>query len=464
MTPAKSTPKRKSVTFDLSASSSLQKISLSKNSHPLDANFDAAADRQTQYSRSPLNSTQPTFISGTPPHDSQTKIILSPSQSSPTLRRKRHSLSFSVDYSEYSPTRYSGKNTLFNRYKSCYFLLHYKIFSRRVYTNNPNFHDFSCFSDRRKPNFNFVISSFINGVFRFLNFHKLYSSSRRNIYFKIIRRHLLTTFKAVGRRLNSPFSNNNQTRTFFRFSVDKQTYYFGFYFPCNYSFEEGLGRCHIPPTFVTKNACLCFLHWPWSCRNSTPSPPSHCSVMSNVPKRIMSRRLGIIYTKEISYSPGRDRCYVVCRDLCPIPNRSSHQKLRFDRLTRSPSSHDFRKLLTFNKDRTVIPCKHRPVFPVLPARREPSPPSPRAGFSINLTNLVPVFFPPPSPPPAPHSTSLRFDPSSPRIYSRIVDSSTSSGHISTFVEPPEWNNDDALDPIEAVLPLPPGFKRRRPGI
>ena len=72
-----------------------------------------------------------------------------------------------------------------------------------------------------QSNFNYSISCYIMAIFRFLNIHKL-DKVLQTKYFKCIRRHILITKAAIVNRLNSTFQNNNQTRTFFRFTVGKR--------------------------------------------------------------------------------------------------------------------------------------------------------------------------------------------------------------------------------------------------
>jgi len=58
-----------------------------------------------------------------------------------------------------------------------------------------------------------VISTFINGVFQFLNFQRHFNEATRNKYFKIVHRHMHEQRVAIERRLATTENqqNNNQT-------------------------------------------------------------------------------------------------------------------------------------------------------------------------------------------------------------------------------------------------------------
>ena len=255
------------------------------------------------------------------------------------------------------PEKFTGKNTVFNSFRSSFFFLNiHKKF--RVLTNNKKLQDFTCISDRKHPSLNYAISCFINGVFRFLNFHRRFSEALCNRYFNIVRRHMHEQLAAIKRRLSTTENNskNNQTRTYFRFSVGRFTYYFGFYVPCDSS------DCKAPPTFVTKNGSHCWIHWKNRCKLSTPTPRIHTHVMDNVPKKITSKRLGVVYTKEMSFSSRLNKYFVLFKNFERLPTLSKQQIVRFDRLTQNSASNDFKKLLTSHKPHVSFECRHQPTF------------------------------------------------------------------------------------------------------
>jgi hypothetical protein len=269
-------------------------------------------------------------------------------------RQKYTTRTFEISTFTQQPPKYAGKNTLFGRFRASFFLLNFFYpKSLRIVTNNTKFKDFTIFTDRNLPNRNFIFSHFINGVFRFLNFHKRFSAITCKKYFNIVRRHLHEQFAAIVRRMSNiaKCPNNNQTRTFFRFSVGKQTYYFGFHVPCESS------RCCVPPTFVSKQGSHCWIHWRKRCQALTLPPPQHFPVMDNTPKLIVSQRLGISYTKEMSFSERLNKYFVLYKNFKRITFKQK-QVTRFDRLTRSSQSNDAAKLITADKPSVSVQCHH----------------------------------------------------------------------------------------------------------
>ena len=365
---------------------------------------------------------------------------MKPNQSFKKLRYTyRHN--FDVRHFTHQPSTFAGKNTIFSTYRASFFLLnlHYSK-HLRIVTNNTRLREIFFSSDRRNPNRNYVFGKFINGVFRFLNFHRKMSSDVYRKYFKIVLRHLHEQFKALSFRLRNTekLKNNNQTQTYFRFSVDKNTYYFGFYVPCSDP------SCDCPPTFVSKQGSLCWNHWKVRCSHSTPHHLSPRHTWSNVPKNVTSARLGISYSKQISFSNKRQKYYVVLSNFKSIHDASAQQSQRFSRLTRSPRSNDFKKLITLDKANVVYPCHHgcstEKVKPMVPP--PPSSSSSRHASSSSSSGVTRVYYN--------SATGTR----------RTV---TFESQIRTFIEPEEWRSNPNQDtsPICEVLPLPEGFKRRK---
>lgn len=282
----------------------------------------------------------------------------------PKKARTRHDKSFTVDYCPYAPEKFTGKNTLFGRFRANYFLLSTRYEKLCVTTNHRKLSGFTFNSDRKNPTRNFIFNNFISGIFRFLNFHNRFSPESRAKYFKIVRRHMEIQYRAMYKRAQYTGKNNNQTKTFFRFSVEKSVYYFGFHEQCS-----SLDGCKIPPTFVSERAPFCLAHWKQLIqRPATPAPPKHVFVpLLNQPKPIRNKRLGITYTKKLSYSAKNDKYYNVYENLDCINQEyklDDRRLLRFARLTRDPRSHNFAKMLTLDKDTVVVPCKHHPTPPV----------------------------------------------------------------------------------------------------
>ena len=227
----------------------------------------------------------------------------------------------------------------------------------RVVTNHDKLKEFYFTSDRSNPTRYFVFNNFISGIFRFLCFQRRFTRQQQFKYFSIVRRHLVEQYRAIHCRLQRSVRNNNQTRTFFHFSVDKEVYYFRFYLPCCST------SCQLPPAFVTRHGPRCWVHWKELCQSSTPVPLSGPPCPPNSTKSVTSHRLGISYTKEVHPLQQSDHLLVNYRNLISLPTSTDKQRLRFERLTRSPTSNHFDKLLTFNKHSISIVCKYTRIVP-----------------------------------------------------------------------------------------------------
>ena len=272
-----------------------------------------------------------------------------------TMNGTNKSLPYSIDFRITNfvaqPSEFSGKNTFFHQ-RAQFFLLSN---DNTIITNNKKLRPFAFASNKLRPNRKFIFSNFISGIFKFLNLHRLPKNIKEK-YFTCIRRHLLITADAVRARLSSSASNNNQTRTFFRFSTGRKIFYFGIYVPCHSN------KCSVPPTHVSKHGPKCWLHWTSFCKQQTPQPPLHCTEFPTKPKRIRSLRLGIEYTKDFVYNSASRTYLVIHSDLKRISSKPQCIQ-RFDRLTRSPYSNN-RSFLLYELDRSVFRlCKHLPGVP-----------------------------------------------------------------------------------------------------
>jgi hypothetical protein len=109
-------------------------------------------------------------------------------------RQKKYQHTFEVTTFTRQPPKFAGKNTIFSRYKTSFFLLDFNYKKHfRIVSNNKKLKDFSFYSDRTHPSLNFIISNFINGVFRFLNFHNNISEIERQKYFNIVRHQVVSS-------------------------------------------------------------------------------------------------------------------------------------------------------------------------------------------------------------------------------------------------------------------------------
>src|SRR3954452_3560374 len=155
-------------------------------------------------------------------------VVTIPSRPSrPSSNQRKYGGSFKVKIFRKMPPKFTGKNTMFCRHNASFFLLEYgkkELINRDYYvhTNNEYLQKFTFSSDRKFPNRNFMFSNFVHGIFRFLNFHHTYNAATYLKYFKIVRRHMHEQYNALVKRTNKNLlasANNNQTRTYFRFSI-----------------------------------------------------------------------------------------------------------------------------------------------------------------------------------------------------------------------------------------------------
>src|SRR6266487_1648180 len=171
---------------------------------------------------------------------------------------KCHADVFHVTHHLMMPKKFTGKNTVFRKGRSSFFLLDFPIKHKRpqhhIITNNTKLQEFIFNSDRRNASTYYTVKQFISGIFRFLAFHKRFDVQTRQRYFDCVWRHMKEQYIAVRTRLHKNTkncTNDNQTRTYFQFSVGKSIYYFRFHVPCASS------NCNNPCTFVTRHGSHC---------------------------------------------------------------------------------------------------------------------------------------------------------------------------------------------------------------
>src|SRR6266480_582650 len=274
---------------------------------------------------------------------------------------KRHADYFHVTHHLTMLTKFTGKNTVFRKGRSSFFLLDFPIKHKRpqhrIVTNNTKLQEFIFNSDRRNASTYYTVKQFISGIFRFLAFHKRFDVQTRQRYFDCVWRHMKEQYIAVRTRLHKNTkncTNDNQTRTYFQFSVGKSNYYFGFHVSCASS------NCNNPCTFVTRHGSHCWAHWKQLRQRLTPPPLHHQHVMTKAVKKCISNRLGVSYTKEISFSRRNDKFYVVYKNFETVSS-NPQQVLRRNRLTRSSTSNTSYKLISASRSSVAFPCHHQPL-------------------------------------------------------------------------------------------------------
>ncbi len=108
--------------------------------------------------------------------------------------------------------------------------------------------------------------------------------------------------KILRDRKDSPQQHNKGSKTFFRFSVGSQTFYFGIGINCAYR------PCPCPITIRYQHHSVCPHHKKKYLQeyNITPIPPQELSLSAhphlNQVRIIHSKRMGISYEKKLTYS------------------------------------------------------------------------------------------------------------------------------------------------------------------
>ncbi|CAB5184530.1 unnamed protein product [Rhizophagus irregularis] len=123
----------------------------------------------------------------------------------------------------------------------------------------------------------------------------------KNKYFLRIRQLLLDKLVVIENRLKKQ-EKNRQTTTYIKFSHGKRTWYLGFYIPCSF-------YSNVCAYVMSRNRKVC-----QNCRSkvivtSTPLPQNVFKDFSKV-KQVISKRVGVSYTKKVSID-GRTRKYAV---------------------------------------------------------------------------------------------------------------------------------------------------------
>ncbi|CAB5180414.1 unnamed protein product [Rhizophagus irregularis] len=113
----------------------------------------------------------------------------------------------------------------------------------------------------------------------------------RNKYYLRIRQLLLDKLVVIENRLKKQ-EKNRQTTTYIKFSYGRRTWYLGFYIPCSFC-------SNVCAYVMSRNRKVC-----QNCRSKvivTPTPPPQnvFKDFSNV-KQIVSKRIGVTYTKKVS--------------------------------------------------------------------------------------------------------------------------------------------------------------------
>ncbi|PKC17684.1 hypothetical protein RhiirA5_405551 [Rhizophagus irregularis] len=146
---------------------------------------------------------------------------------------------------------------------------------------------FKTSSDRAIMNTKYRISKYLTSVFCGLPI----DLNARNKYFCRIRQLLLDKLVAIENRLKKQ-EKNRQTTTYIKFSYGKRTWYLGFYIPCSFC-------SNVCAYVMSNNRKVC-----QNCRSKViviPTPSMQNTFKNYCQsKQIVSKRIGVTYTKKVS--------------------------------------------------------------------------------------------------------------------------------------------------------------------
>ncbi|POG81892.1 hypothetical protein GLOIN_2v1762782 [Rhizophagus irregularis DAOM 181602=DAOM 197198] len=157
-------------------------------------------------------------------------------------------------------------------------------------------------SDQPMMNTKYRISKYLTSVFCGLPI----DIETRNKYFLRIRQLLLDKLVVIENRLKKQ-KKNRQTTTYIKFSHGRRTWYLGFYIPC-------LFCSNVCAYVMSRNRKVC-----QNCRSKvivTPTPPPQDTFKNYCQsKQIVSKRIGVTYTKKVSMHSGTGNYLVTYSNL-----------------------------------------------------------------------------------------------------------------------------------------------------
>jgi hypothetical protein len=169
-----------------------------------------------------------------------------------------HDPKFTINYNSFKSRDKRGVLNMFNKSNgSSYYLL--DIDNLIIHTNNSCIQDFTFKTDKKRYKIQYMISQFITGIMKFTNLIR--RTCKEKIY-KVMKRHMMIQHDAINNRLNA--QNMKRTKTFFRFSHNKRSYYLGIYKKCH------IEDCHVPTTEITRIGCKCHIHLKQHQRETCP--------------------------------------------------------------------------------------------------------------------------------------------------------------------------------------------------
>ncbi|CAB4473783.1 unnamed protein product [Rhizophagus irregularis] len=221
-----------------------------------------------------------------------------------------------IGYTFFRPEKvkwYTRTDTIYSTRKGkSYILLHVDSLQKEkdmltVVTNNRHIikkydKPYLINSDRPMMNTKYRVSKYLTSVFCGLPI----DIETRNKYFLRIRQLLLDKLVVIKNRLKKQ-EKNRQTTTYIKFSYGRRTWYLGFYIPCSFC-------SNVCAYVMSRNRKVC-----QNCRSKvivTPTPPPQ-NVFKDFSKvkQVISKRVGVSYTKKVSMDGGARKYAVTYSNL-----------------------------------------------------------------------------------------------------------------------------------------------------
>ncbi|EXX53731.1 hypothetical protein RirG_241230 [Rhizophagus irregularis DAOM 197198w] len=268
-----------------------------------------------------------------------------------------------IGYTFFHPEKvkwYTGADTLYSTRKGkSYILLHVDLLQKEkdiltIITNNRHItkkydKPYLINSDQPMMNTKYRISKYLTNVFCGLPI----DLNARNKYFYRIRQLLLNKLIAIENRLKKQ-EKNRQTTTYIKFSYGKRTWYLGFYILCSFC-------SNVCAYVMSNNRKVC-----QNCHSKViviPTPPMQNTFKIYCQsKQIVSKHIGVTYTKKVSMDSGTGNYLVTYSNLAinkQFKTMKEQEKYK-KRFTNSLKNHKNKWNYTNNRfELKPVVSKHR---------------------------------------------------------------------------------------------------------
>jgi hypothetical protein len=277
------------------------KVTATLNSIPRSNVFSITHCNSTASSITPLsdNTLCPSHINVPKTLSSFTNSLPCPSFANKKLFNRMNNIEhlFKIYHTAYKPPKCRGSYKMFIKSnRSCYFLLDKSTLT--IHTNNDALKPFTFHSSAQYSNSS-LLARFVTGIMKFTN---LIKSHQKDKIFSTLFRHITVQDTILSNRKSA--LNNKQSKTYFRFSHLKRSYYIGIYQPCS------IENCHFPPAFITRSHSKCPIHMKRYYQQQSASHSNisirrfspHSLPPKDSSKVIWSNRYGFAYTKSYTHS------------------------------------------------------------------------------------------------------------------------------------------------------------------